>query len=89
MSKTGYSTLAEVYHAGVPFGYVVRQRFREGPVLDAYITAHMSGRAITELEFHSGAWLSCLPEILALPRQPQRETCGAAQIAHFVYGLNK
>jgi hypothetical protein len=88
VSKTGYSTLAEVYHAGVPFGYVVRQRFREGPVLDAYITAHMSGLAITEPEFHSGAWLSCVPEILALPRQPQRETCGAAQIAHFVNGLN-
>jgi UDP:flavonoid glycosyltransferase YjiC (YdhE family) len=88
VSKTGYSTLAEVYHAGVPFGYVVRQQFREGPVLDAYITAHMSGLAITELEFHSGAWLSYLPELLALPRQPQRETCGAAQIAHFVHGLN-
>jgi hypothetical protein len=87
VSKTGYSTLAEVYHAGVPFGYVVRQRFREGPVLDAYITAHMSGLAMTEQEFHSGAWLSRLPELLALPRLPQRETCGAARIAHFVYGL--
>jgi hypothetical protein len=87
VSKVGYSTLAEVYHAGVPFGYVVRQRFRETPVLAAYIASHMSGLAITEAAFYSGAWLSCLPDLLSLPRQPQREPRGAEQIARFVYGL--
>jgi UDP:flavonoid glycosyltransferase YjiC (YdhE family) len=87
VSKAGYSIVAEVYHAGVPFGYVRRARFREGPVLDAYIAAHMHGIAMTEPEFHSGAWLSCLPDLLALPRQPQRETRGAEQVARFVHGL--
>ena len=87
VGKAGYSTLAEVYHAGVPLGYVVRQRFREAPVLAAYITAHMHGIAITEPEFHSGAWLVKPPALLALPRQPQRETRGAEQIARFVSGL--
>ena len=87
VSKVGYSTLAEVYHAGVPFGYVVRQRFRETPVLASYITAHMSGLAIAESAFSSGAWLSCLPDLLRLPRQPQRESRGAEQIARCVYGL--
>jgi hypothetical protein len=87
VSKAGYSIVAEAYHAGVPFGYVRRARFREGPVLDAYIAAHMHGIAMTEPEFHSGVWLSCLPDLLALPRQPQRETRGAEQIARFVHGL--
>ena len=87
VSKTGYSTLAEVYHAGIPFGYVVRQRFRETPALAAYIASHMSGLAIAEAAFYSGAWLSCLPDLLSLPRQPQREPRGAEQIARFVYGL--
>jgi hypothetical protein len=87
VSKVGYSTLAEVYHAGVPFGYVVRQRFRETSVLASYITAHMSGLAIPEPAFHSGEWLALLPDLLALPRQPPRDTRGAAQIAHFVHGL--
>jgi hypothetical protein len=87
VSKAGYSIVAEAYHAGVPFGYVRRERFREGPVLDAYIAAHMHGSTMTEPEFHSGAWLSCLPELLALPRQPQRETRGAEQVARFVHGL--
>jgi len=87
VSKSGYSIVAEVYHAGVPFGYVRRERFREGPVLDAYIAAYMQGIALTEPEFYSGAWLSCLPDLLALPRQPHRETRGAEQVAHFVHGL--
>jgi len=87
VSKVGYSTLAEVYHAGVPLGYVVRQQFRETPVLASYITAHMSGLAIAESAFHSGAWLSCLPDLLRLPRQPQRESRGAEHIARCVYGL--
>ena len=87
VSKAGYSILAEAYHAGVPFGYVVRQRFREAPVLASYIMAHMRGLAIAEPEFYSAAWLARLPDLLALPCQPQRETRGAEQIARFVYGL--
>jgi hypothetical protein len=87
VSKAGYGIVAEAYHAGVPFGYVRRERFREGPVLDAFIAAHMSGIIMPELEFHSGAWLSCLPALLALPRRPQPEARGAEQIAHFVHGL--
>jgi len=87
VSKIGYSTLAEVYHAGVPLGYIGRPQFRETAVLASYITANMSGRAITEAAFQSGAWLSCLPDLLRLPRQPQRESRGAEQIARFVYGL--
>jgi UDP:flavonoid glycosyltransferase YjiC (YdhE family) len=87
VSKAGYSIVAEVYHAGVPFGHVRRERFREGPVLDAYIADHMQALTMTEPEFHSGAWLSCLPDLLALPRQPHRETRGAEQIARFVYEL--
>jgi len=89
VSKTGYSTLAEAYHAGVPLGYVVRQRFREAPVLASYITAHMHGVAIAEPAFSNGTWLACLPELLALPRQPQRDTHGAEQLARFVHGLIK
>ena len=87
VSKVGYSTLAEAYHAGVPLGYVVRQQFRETPVLASFITTHMRGLAITEPEFYSGTWLSRLPDLLALPREAPRERRGAAQIARFVYEL--
>ncbi len=68
-------------------GYVVRQRFRETPVLAPYITAHISGLTIPEAAFYSGAWLSWLPDLLLLPCQPQREPRCAEQIARYVYGL--
>src|SRR5262245_61247235 len=71
VSKTGYSILAEAYHAGVPFGYVRRQRFREGPVLDTYIATHMHGIAIAESEFHRGAWLPSTSALLHLPTPTQ------------------
>lgn len=87
VSKTGYSIVAETYHAGVPLGYVVRQRFPEAPVLASYIATHMCGLAITEPEFHSGAWLTQLSTLLALPRRPPRPTYGAEQVARFVAGL--
>jgi len=87
VSKAGYSIVAETYHAGVPFGYVRRERFREGLVLDAFIAANMPSIIITEPEFHSGAWLAGLPDLLALPRQPPRETRGAEQVARFVHRL--
>ena len=37
IGKVGYSTLAEVYHAGLPFGYIPRQDFRESARLVAIL----------------------------------------------------
>ena len=36
VGKLGYSTLAEVWAAGVPFGYVVRPQFPESGPLEAW-----------------------------------------------------
>ena len=43
VGKIGYSTLAEVYAAGVPYGFVPRPRFRESDVLSAFVQEQMSG----------------------------------------------
>ena len=37
IGKVGYSTLAEVYHAGTPFGYISRNTFRESMKLLSFI----------------------------------------------------
>jgi hypothetical protein len=87
IGKVGYSTLAEVYHAGNPFGYVARQDFRESPALTAYIAQHMPGIAITPEQFDDGSWLSQLPQLLALPRLTRHEPNGADQAAHFICQL--
>jgi hypothetical protein len=87
IGKAGYSTVAEVYHAGIPFGYITRQRFRESHILAAYIDKHMRGLPITQAQFHDGSWLSSLPELLALPRMHRSHPNGADQAARFLYQI--
>lgn len=87
IGKLGYSTLAEVYHAGLPFGYIPRPGFRESEVLAQYVDQNMSSLAITAAQFESGAWLSRLAELLALPRIERAEPNGADEAAYFIAGL--
>ena len=84
IGKTGYSTIAEVYHAGVPFGYIPRPNNPESAVLTAFIQNRMSGLKIHETEFHDGSWLSHLQPLLDLPSIKRTDANGADQIAQFV-----
>jgi hypothetical protein len=87
IGKVGYSTLAETYQAGIPFGYIPRPAFRESPVLVDYIETKMRGLSFSESDLDNGQWLAKLPELLALPRLQRDQSGGAAQIARFVYKL--
>ncbi len=83
IGKPGYSTLAEVYHAGVPFGFVSRGYFRESAVMEAFIKKEMDGFAVPENQYRDGSWLSRLHELLQIPRI-QRTTTGTSQAANFI-----
>jgi isopentenyldiphosphate isomerase len=87
VGKVGYSTLAEAYHSGVPFGYVSRPGFREGPPLEAFIQREMVGLAITPEEFATGAWIQKLPELLALPKRAEKKENGADVAAAYIRRL--
>ena len=87
VGKCGYSTLAEAYQAGIPFGYIPRARFRESDVMSAFIRKEMRGFEIPEAEFQDGRWLAALPDLLALPRITRSEPNGAIEIARFIAGL--
>ncbi|HYQ61492.1 MAG TPA: hypothetical protein VEP29_10585, partial [Desulfatiglandales bacterium] len=63
IGKVGYSTLSEVYWAGIPFGYIARDDFRESPFLISFIEKNMKGLAFSREEFTSGAFVSRLPEL--------------------------
>jgi UDP:flavonoid glycosyltransferase YjiC (YdhE family) len=89
VGKAGYSTLAETYHAGVPYGYIARPRFRESGPLANFIRAEMHGLEIPAEHFEDGDWLASLPDLLALPRTERREPNGAAQATDFIAGLLK
>jgi len=81
ISKIGYSTLAEVYQAGTPLGYIPRPEFRESAALQPFIEAHMPSHPISNDDFESGKWLQSLPQLLALPRAQRTQPNGAHQIA--------
>lgn len=89
IGKVGYSTLAEIYYAGVPFGYVARSRFRESQKLVAFIRNRMMGLSISDDQFYTCDWLSSLPDLLVLPRIHRNHPQGAEQVARFVYDLIK
>jgi hypothetical protein len=84
VGKIGYSTLAEVYAAGVPYGYVPRPRFRESDVLSAFVEREMAGFAIDADELSDGRWIERVPDLLALPRQTGGRVNGAEEIAAFL-----
>jgi len=89
IGKVGYSTLAEVYHAGVPFGYVVRSNFRESEPMVAFIEREMTGIFLDESEFSMGNWSATLNDLLDLTRVQRSEANGADQIGRFINGLIK
>ncbi len=89
IGKVGYSTLAEVYHAGLPFGYVARKNFRESQKLVSFIEKQMNGLPIPEDRFYGCGWLSSIPDLLALPRVRRQDPNGAEQVAHFIHNVIK
>lgn len=84
IGKAGYSTVAEVYRAGVPFGYVLRPRFREARIIESFIREQMHALAIEPVHFSDGRWLHQLSALLDLPRVRRHKQNGADQIAVFI-----
>jgi len=84
VGKVGYSTLAEVYGAGgVPYAYVLRQQFREAPVLAEFVATRMPGGEVKEKALRDGSWLQDLERFFALGterRPPENGALHAAQL---------
>ncbi len=87
VGKAGYSTISEVYAAGIPFGYVLRESFRESEALAAFIRQHMRGIAMPESGCQNGGWFDLIPELLRLPKLQRHGPNGADQVAQFVCQL--
>ncbi len=84
IGKAGYSTIAEVYQAGTPFGYVPRSNFRETAKLVSFIEKEMEGLCIGGEDFLAGKWLPMVPRILNLPRIQRRNRNGSHQVAEMI-----
>ncbi|MBW2108621.1 MAG: hypothetical protein JRI36_08165 [Deltaproteobacteria bacterium] len=87
IGKLGYSTLAEAYHAGLPFGYVSRRRFRESEVLARFVERNMKGLAINEEDFLAGRWMPQVPHLLEFPRRHTPVPNGSKDVAGYISKL--
>ena len=87
VGKLGYSTLAEVYHEGTPFGFIKRPNFQESEILAAYVERHMMGVSISAEDFVTGEWMSHISRLLEMPRIARKGPNGATQIAEFVCNI--
>lgn len=84
IGKAGYSTISEVYAAGVPFGYVARERFPESPGLVDFIRKKMDSVAFGEEDFISGRWVERLPHLLSMRRRHRCVRNGSEEIAAYI-----
>lgn len=83
--KSGYSTVAECFQAGVPIVTVGRATFPESAVLERFCTRRMEGQVLSQEEFLSGSWLHKLDSLLSVLRQPPAPGNGADTIAEHLY----
>lgn len=84
IGKAGYSTIAEVYSANVPFVYIGRENFREAPVLENYIERELNGIKITLEEFLMGRWQEKIDFAKARPDRSSNKPNGADQLGRFI-----
>ncbi|MDZ4158611.1 MAG: hypothetical protein U1B80_02375, partial [Anaerolineaceae bacterium] len=89
IGKAGYSTIAETYHAGLPFGFTSRPGFRESAPLSEYIQREFYCREFNSIEFLRGDWISHLLSLLEMPRLERNSLNGAHQIAKYLTDLLK
>lgn len=84
IGKAGYSTIAEVYQAGKPFGFISRPGFRESAPLREFIQREIKGIEIPEKAYRQNEWLEMLPALRDMPLMARQTPNGADQIAAFV-----
>lgn len=87
ISKLGYSTIAEAYYAGAPFGYIRREHFRESPVLEKFTQQNLPSLPFLMDDLSSPSISIKVDELLSLsPLRHQREN-GADQAAKTIISI--
>ena len=84
LGKAGYSTIAEVFHAGIPFGYFSRTTFREAEILQKYCNEELSGIEFFQSDFENDSWQKKTKSLLSLQKKVRPSVHGADQISDFI-----
>ena len=84
IGKAGYSTIAEVHTAGVPFGCFIRADYPEMGPLVKFIEKEIPTKMFAPEQFANGAWLEELPELLVMKSVSRSSVSAAAECATLV-----
>lgn len=84
VGKVGYSTLAEAYRSGTPFGYLARPRFPESGPLVRFVKERMAAVPFGVESPSPAVWEEGLPRLLSLDRRPPGEPNGAEAAARYI-----
>ncbi len=84
IGKLGYGTVAEVYQAGLPYGYIPRDSFPETRPMADFVRTEMQAIELPYADFKDGKWGDIPNQLLKLPRIQRSGPNGADQIAEFV-----
>ena len=88
IGKAGYSTIAEIYHSQVRFGYFVRENNPEMQALINFLQHNTDGFSLSAQDYMSGDWLCELEKLLAVqPTYRQQTLNGSLQAAQLVSEL--
>lgn len=87
VAKAGYSTIAEAYQCGLPFGYVPRPQSPESDALENFIAGNLPAKAIPPGTYSDGSWIGALSDLLNMPRAAAQRENGAGQVAGIISGI--
>lgn len=79
--KSGYSTVAECFQAGVPIITVGRDTFPESAILEQFCNTELNGQTCRQKEFLSGEWLNSLDQLCSGHRTTPAQINGADTVA--------
>lgn len=83
VGKLGYSTVAEVHRAGLPFAYLGRPAFAESAHLEAWVQSELPSHPLTQEELRNGRWLKAVERLIG-QRSPRRSEDGADEVCSIV-----
>lgn len=88
IGKLGYSTLAEAFYTGTPYGFIPRPHFRETIPLSQFVIAEMGGVEIPIDTFWSDSLQENIEQLLKKDKK-RAGVNGAEQVSDFILQLFK
>ncbi len=82
--KVGYSTIAEIYQAGLPVLYVSRKDFRESYPISDFLHANLPSIEISVEEFEQQNWFHYIPDLIKKQPLSGNRPNGDIQCADFI-----